>query len=132
LGAKPIHGKTTERRLNRDAGDATFSAMRERSDSRWIQFGVKVGAWSVCAGLAWLYPFVFLDEPIDFLVPNILLVAGAHTGFFEPTKLPGVRGAWVKRGIAVALVVASFWTSLPGRPGADALAPANNFEFSFQ
>src|SRR2546426_12492804 len=115
-----------ERRLNRDAGYATFSAMHERSDSRWIQFGVKVGAWSVCAGLAWLYPFVFLDEPIDFLVPTILLVAGAHTRFFEPPGLPGGEALGSKEGLLSLWVLLRFGLPCPARAGGDALAPAKN------
>ena len=93
--------------------------MQKPSGSPWNQFGIKVGAWLLIAGMAWLYPFVFLDEPIDFLVSTILLVAGMHLGFFEPTRLPGARGVWVKRGVAAALIGGSFWTSLPARPEAE-------------
>jgi len=93
--------------------------MPRPSGSLWNQFGFKVGAWLLIAGMAWLYPSVFLDEPIEFLVPAILLVAGMHLGFFEPTKLPGARGVWAKRGVAAALIVGSFWTSLPARPEAE-------------
>jgi len=92
--------------------------VQNQSNSPWRRFSLKFAVWLLFAGLAWLYPFIFLDETIDFLVPAILLVAGLHIGLFEPTKLPGAGGVWVKRGVAAALIVASFWSSLPGRPEA--------------
>ena len=104
--------------MNRRVACAIFAAVRNHWNSPWASFGAKAAAWLLFAGLAWLYPFVFLDEPIDFLVPTILLAAGLHLGFFEATKMPGRRGVRIKRVVAAALIVASFWTALPGRPEA--------------
>ena len=55
--------------------------MQQQSGQAWKQFASKVAGWLMAAGLAWLYPGVFLDEPIDYLVPAILRVAGLHLGF---------------------------------------------------
>ena len=84
----------------------------------WKQFAGKVAGWLLAAGLAWLYPWVFLDDAIDYLVPGILLAAGLHLGFLEPTRLPIARAGLLKKGIGSALITASVWSAIPGPPEA--------------
>jgi len=100
--------------LNRRIGCANVGAMSQSSEQAWTQFGTKVAAWLLFAGLAWLLPLVFLDEPIDYLVPSILLAAGLHVGFFEATKLPMARSGLFKRGVGILLLVVSVWSAIPG------------------
>jgi thiol:disulfide interchange protein DsbD len=83
------------------------------------KFVIKFACWLLAAGLAWLYPWIFLDEPIDYLAPGILLAAGLHLGFLEPTPLPMARAGLLKKGIGSALIAASLWTAIPGPPEAE-------------
>ena len=92
--------------------------MRKRLEPGWTQFAIKVAAWLFFAGLAWLLPWVFLDEPIDYLVPGILLAAGLRIGLFEGTKLSMARSYPLKKGIGVLFIVASVWSAIPGPPEA--------------
>ncbi len=92
--------------------------MQPLSGPAWKQFASKAAGWLLAAGLAWLYPWVFLDEPIDYLVPGILLAAGLHLGFLEPTRLPIARAGLLKKGIGSALITASVWSAIPGPPEA--------------
>ena len=90
--------------------------MQQQPGQAWKQFAGKVAGWLLAAGLAWLYPWVFLDEPIDYLVPGILLAAGLHLGFLEPTRLPMARAGLLKKGIGSVLIAASVWSAMPGSP----------------
>jgi len=92
--------------------------MQQPPRHAWKQFASKLAGWLLAAGLAWLYPSVFLDEPIDYLVSAILLAAGLHLGFLEPTHLPIARAGLLKKGIGAALIVASVWSAVPGPPEA--------------
>src|SRR3989442_82512 len=91
--------------------------MQPPARQAWKQFAGKV-AGLLAAGLAWLSPWVFLDEPIDYLVPGILLAAGLHLGFLEPTRLPMARAGLLKKGIGSVLIAASVWSAIPGPPEA--------------
>lgn len=93
--------------------------MEKRLDTRWREFGIKVAAWLAVAGLAWLLPYTFLDEQIEFLVPSLLLIAGLHLGFFERTQLPVTRSGWIKKGVAVVFIGGAVWTSIPPRREAE-------------
>ncbi|HYT59689.1 MAG TPA: thioredoxin family protein [Haliangiales bacterium] len=92
--------------------------MRKMLGGAWKEFGLKVAAWLFAAGLAWLFPWVFLDEPVDYLVAAILLAAGLHLGFFEKSQLPVARAGLIKKAIGLALIAASFWASGPASPEA--------------
>jgi len=104
--------------LSRRAECVNVSAMQQQSAQAWKQFASKVAGWLLAAGLAWLYPWVFLDEPIDYLLPGILLAAGLHLGFLEPTRLPMARAGLLKKGIGAVLIAASVWSAIPGPPEA--------------
>ena len=92
--------------------------MQQQSGQTWKPLASKVAGWLLAAAVAWLFPRVFLDEPIDYLVPGILLAAGLHLGFFEPSRLPLARAGLLKKGIGFALIAASVWTAMPGLPEA--------------
>jgi thiol:disulfide interchange protein DsbD len=81
-------------------------------------FASKIAAWLLAAGLAWLFPWVFLDEPIEYLVPAILAAAGLHLGFVESTQLPIARAGLLKKSIGSALIAASVWFAIPASPEA--------------
>ena len=104
--------------MNRRAKRVNLSAMQQQSRQAWRQFAVKVAVWLLAAGLAWLFPWVFLDEPVDYLVPGILFAAGLHLGFLEPTRLPMARAGLLKKGIGAGLMIASVWSAIPGPPEA--------------
>ncbi len=89
-----------------------------QSGQAWKPFTIKFAGWLLTAGLAWLYPWIFLDESIDYLVPITLFAAGLHLGFFEPSRLPIAHGGLLKKGIGLALVGAAFWSSVPRPPEA--------------
>jgi thiol:disulfide interchange protein DsbD len=92
--------------------------MQAQSKQAWKPYASKVAGWLVVVGLAWLYPWVFLDEPIEYLVPGILLAAGLHLGFLDPTRLPIAGASLVKRGVGVLLMAASVWSAWPAQPEA--------------
>ena len=91
----------------------------QQPSGQWKQFVSKFAGWLLATGLAWLYPWSFLDEPFDYLVPGILLAAGLHLGFLEPTRLPMARAGLLKKGIGSALIAASVWSANPGPPEAE-------------
>ena len=91
----------------------------QQSSEAWKHYVSKLAGWLLAAGLAWLYPWIFLDEPIDYLVPGILLAAGLHLGFLEPARLPIARAGRLKKGIGSALIAASLWSAIPGPPEAE-------------
>jgi len=107
--------------LNPRAECANVLAMQQPSGPAWKTFASKVAGWLLAAAVAWLFPWVFLDEAIDDLVPGILLAAGLHLGFFESSQLPLARAGLLKKGIGSVLIAASFWSAMPGSP--EALMP---------
>jgi len=92
--------------------------MQAQSKQAWKPYANKVAGWLVAVGLAWLYPWIFLDEPIEYLVPGILLAAGVHLGFLDPTPIPIAGASLVKKGVGVLLIAGSVWLAWPGQPEA--------------
>jgi thiol:disulfide interchange protein DsbD len=69
-------------------------------------------------GAVWVLQQTFLDEPIEYLVPSILLIGGLYLGFFDPTFLDWRYENRAKHALGILIVMVSLWLARPPAPEA--------------
>ena len=75
----------------------------------WKVFALKVAAWIGAALAAQFLMTIFLDGPLDYLVPGILVLGALQIGLLDRTPLPANGGRMLKRGIALLMVTFAVW-----------------------
>jgi thiol:disulfide interchange protein DsbD len=81
-------------------------------------YGVKCGALLAVAGIVWILQTTFLEEPIEYLIPSVLLAGGLYLGFFDPTRLPWKRERRAKQALGLLIALLACWAARPPAPEA--------------
>ena len=82
------------------------------------KFALNAGVWLGLALGAHILTTTFLESPVEFLVPGILLLGGLQIGLLDRTELPVVGGTKLKRAIALFMIATAVWLWLPPSPEA--------------
>lgn len=88
--------------------------MQPEQKSIFRKFATRTGLWLGLALVAHILTMTFLESPVDYLVPGILLLGGLQIGFLDRTELPVAGGRMLKRGIGLLMASTALWLALPG------------------
>lgn len=88
--------------------------MQPEQKSIWVKFAVKAGVWPGLALVVQVLTMTFLESPVEYLVPGILLLGGLQIGFLDRTDLPVAGARMLKRGIGLLMAFIALWLALPG------------------
>lgn len=88
--------------------------MQPEQKSIWVKFAVKTGVWLGLALVVQVLTMTFLESPVEYLVPGILLLGGLQLGFLDRTDLPVAGARMLKRGIGLFMASIALWLALPG------------------
>ncbi len=92
----------------------TLDAMQPEQKNIFKKFALKAGVWLGLALAVHVLTTTFLESPVDYLVPGLLLLGGLQLGFLDRTDLPVTGGPILKRGIGLFMASAALWLALPG------------------
>jgi len=79
-------------------------------------FAIKVVVCAAIAAFVYGVTVMFLGGTISYLVPGVLVAAGAYIGFIDRT--PVEHGQFLKRGVALLFAAVAVWLAAPQSDGA--------------